>query len=747
MPSFDIQRAVRRHAFGSLLPFHLQRGAVLCAVAWAATSAMAQEQRSNADSIGQPKALEEVFVTATARPEDRSRIAATTQTIGREDIERSSARSITDLLAEHAVGFLSEWTAAQTSLNLRGAATDGQGRDYRGQVLVLLNGRRAGTANLSKLSLSDVQRIEIVRGPASVVYGSQNMGGVINIILRNGADGGRNRAQVVASGWGGWRTDAQIGGATDKWDWYVGASAGGRDDYHSGSGGSEMKNTSWKRRGATGALGWQIADLHRVELQARTDGIYNAGFRGSGGNIYSRDNRYNQSADLKYEGALPGERVSWLAHLYTFRDVDEFNWASPVIRSGVNAVPGTSRDYNHRALDATGLRLQPRLRLTDTNDLLFGFDYEKNRLRSDRERDPMPGGPTGQVAPYDNNQTEHTKALYFEDAQSFFDKRLTLRAGARKTWGETRFDQTPNVPMAVTTARDYDKLTWSTGATWKATDAWSLRAGASTGFRAPTASELSADFTAVGGGRIFGNPNLKPESSRQFEIGTTYRQSAWRFDAALFQNTISDRIITMSRGPTTNTSDYANNAADIVARGLEISANADVGKLLGLPLGGHALTAFGNGYYHFQMKDKGAAATANTDRVQRMYKYEASAGMRYARGMDRNAGDWSMQLTALLRGPMWYDTEENLLVPLGEPSSTWIHRKGAFTVWNMRADYRLSRSVKLFGGVNNLFNLNRHPIFIALDQRPCIANPLFQNGSCGTSMPGREWMVGLQADF
>jgi vitamin B12 transporter len=203
----------------------------------------------------------------------------------------------------------------------------------------------------------------------------------------------------------------------------------------------------------------------------------------------------------------------------------------------------------------------------------------------------------------------------------------------------------------------------------------------------------------------------------------------------------------MSRGPTTNTSDYANNAADIVARGLEISANADVGKLLGLPLGGHALTAFGNGYYHFQMKDKGAAATANTDRVQRMYKYEASAGMRYALGMDRNAGDWSMQLTALLRGPMWYDTEENLLVPLGEPSSTWIHRKGAFTVWNMRADYRLSRSVKLFGGVNNLFNLNRHPIFIALDQRPCIANPLFQNGSCGTSMPGREWMVGLQADF
>lgn len=725
----------------------VRRSALLCAIAWVATSAAMAQQRADVPSRIPSAALQEVFVTATARPEDRSRIAATTQTIDRQEIERSSAKSITDLLAEHAVGFLSEWTAAQTSLNLRGAATDGQGRDYRSQVSVLLNGRRAGTANLSKLSLSDVQRIEIVRGPASVVYGSQNMGGVINIILRDGADGGGNRVQGAGGSWGLWRTQAQLSGATGKWDWYAGANAGRRDDYDSGSGGSEMKNTGWKRRGAAGALGWQIADLHRVELQARSDGIYDAGFRGSGANIHSRDNRYNQSADLQYEGALAGERASWLAHLYAFHDVDEFNWASPVMKSGTSAVPGTLRDHNRRALDAIGLRLQPRLRLSAANDLLLGFDYEKSRLRSDRERVPLPGGPAGQVAPYDNNQTEHTRALYFEDAHSLFGRRLTLRAGARKTWGRTRFDPTPNVPLAVATTRDYDKLTWSTGAAWRVTDAWNLRAGASTGFRAPTASELSADFTAVGGGRIFGNPGLRPESSRQFEVGTTYRQRAWTIDAALFQNTITDRIVTVSRGPGTNTSDYANNAADIVARGIEFGARAEIGELLGLPLGGHALTAFGNGYHHFRMRDKGAAATANTDRVQRMYRYEAAAGVRLARGFDRRPGDWSMQLTALLRGPMWYDTEENLLVPQGEPGSTWIHRKGAFAVWNLRAEYRANRSVKLFGGVNNLFDLNRHPIFIAQDRQPCIANPAFQNGGCGTSMPGREWVVGIQADF
>ena len=689
--------------------------------------------------------LGEVFVTATARAEDRSRIAATTQTITRDAIERSSARSVTDLLAENAVGFLSEWTAAQTSMNIRGATTDGQGRDFRSQVLVLVNGRRAGTANLSKLSPSDVERIEIVRGPGSVVYGSQNMGGVVNIIMKTGATQPGSSVDLTAGSWGLWRAHAQTAGASDKFDWYIGLSAGERDDYDAGKGGTTMANTGWERRGASGALGWQLADHHRVELQLRTDGIYNAGFRGSGANIYSRDNRDNRSLDLSYEGATADQRVSWRAQAYDLADVDEFNWASPVIRSGTNAVPGTARDYNQRRLDASGLRLQPRFKIGQGNDLLVGLDWERSSLRSIRERMAMPGGPGGQVAPYDNNQTEQVHALYFEDAQALFDDRLTLRAGLRKTWGETRFDDTPNLPLAVRSTRKYDIHTWSTGATWKASDLLNLRAGASTGFRAPTATELASDFTAVGGGRIFGNPNLKPETSRQIEVGATLQAPGWRLDTALFQNTIADRIITVSRGAATNTSDYGNNAADIVARGVEFNGQLDLARALDIR--GRVLDAFASGYYHFDMRDKGAAATANTDKVQRMYRYEASAGVRYGQGAPRQAGAWTVQLSALLRGPMWYDTEENLLVPQGEPSSSFIHRKGAFTVWNLRADYRVSPGIQLFAGVNNLFDLNRHPIFIALDRSPCTANAAFQNGGCGTSMPGREFLVGLRAEF
>jgi len=734
-----------RHPIPSGRPRTAARRGFLSSSSWLATALALcgpVQAQTEAPASG---ALSEVFVTATARPEDRSRIAATTQTIAQDTIARSSARSVTDLLAENAVGFLSEWTAAQTSMNIRGAATDGQGRDFRSQVLVLVNGRRAGTANLSKLSPSDVERIEIVRGPGSVVYGSQNMGGVVNIIMKTGATQPGSSVDLTAGSWGLWRAHAQTAGASDKFDWYIGFSGGARDDYDSGKGGTTMANTGWERRGASGALGWQLAEHHRVELQLRTDGIYNAGFRGSGANIHSRDNRDNRSLDLTYEGSTADRRVAWLAQAYDLTDVDEFNWASPVLRSGTAAVPGTSRDYNKRTLDVSGLRLQPRFQLGQGNDLLLGLDWEKSRLRSIRDRVALAGGPSGQVAPYDNNQTEEVHALYFEDAQTLLDDRLTLRAGLRKTWGQTRFDATPNLPLAVSSTRRYDTHTWSAGATWKATALLNLRAGASTGFRAPTATELASDFTAVGGGRIFGNANLQPETSRQIEVGATLQAAGWRLDTALFQNTISDRIVTVSRGPTTNTSDYANNGADIVARGVEFNGRLDLARAW--QLSGRVLDTFASGYYHFDMRDKGAAATLNTDKVQRMYRYEASAGVRYGQGGAREAGAWTVQVSALLRGPMWYDTEENLLVPQGEPSSTFIHRKGAFTVWNLRADVRVSPGVKLYAGVNNLFDLNRHPIFIALDRSPCTANAAFQNGGCGTSMPGRELLVGLHVDF
>src|SRR3982074_3647341 len=68
-------------------------------------------------------------VTPTGRSEPPSQFVGAVQAIEKSPIENSTAKSVADILAEYAVGFLSEWTPGQTSINIRGAATDGQGRD------------------------------------------------------------------------------------------------------------------------------------------------------------------------------------------------------------------------------------------------------------------------------------------------------------------------------------------------------------------------------------------------------------------------------------------------------------------------------------------------------------------------------------------------------------------------------------------------------------------------------------------
>ena len=110
---------------------------------------------------------------------------------------------------------------------------------------------------------------------------------------------------------------------------------------------------------------------------------------------------------------------------------------------------------------------------------------------------------------------------------------------------------------------------------------------------------------------------------------------------------------------------------------------------------------------------------------------------------------WNVQFTGILRGPMWYNTEESLSPAFfpGQVRNVTVYQKGAFWVWNMRSEIEVWKGVKLFAAVNNIFDVNQHPIFIALDQNPCGANPPAQNGSCGNSMPGREFIDRLPGRF
>jgi vitamin B12 transporter len=726
--------------------------AAAAALLWAApalaqdpTAAPAVPSAQSAQSV--PYQMPSMVVTATGRPEEVVRIAGTIQVITQEFIAKSSAKSVTELLAENAVGFMSEWTAGQTSINIRGASTEGQGRDFRSQILILVNGHRAGTANVSKLSPADVERIEIVRGPSSVVYGSQNMGGVINIIMKTGRTAPGTLVEGSVGSWSLFQGKAQTGGTSGKYDWYVGAEAGTQGDYERGGGVTEQ-NTHWTRYGGLAAFGLQIDPNQRVDVMVRSDGIYDAGFRGSAANVYAFDNRYNQSAELAYNAKTPDGRGSLFFQTYFVRDVDDLFNPSPL--SALNAFGArTYSDRNRRQQDIVGARFHPGYTPWKGNELLLGLDWERSTLRSNRSR--MANAVANLVSPQDNNQTENVFAFYVEDAQRFFDDRVTVRGGIRQTWGNTAVDWTPYASTLVPGSNNYAATTYSVGGTFAATDWLNLRVGASSGFRAPTGTELGANFTVTPiGTTIFGNPSVQPERANQLEAGATANWSGGRFDLAVFQNIISNRIQanTISSIGGVIIQQYQNNPGDIVVQGVEFQTDTSVIRTLGLNVPSTwNWNVFGSGYFNFKMIDYGAPPGFGTDTATRINQYEMAIGTRF--GQTEIEMPWSFQLLGILRGPMWYNTEESLnpLLFPGQQRSSTVYRKPPFWWWNMRGEVEVRKGVKLFAAMNNIFDINDHPIFIGLDSTPCGANLANQNGACGNSMPGRQLIVGAQVKF
>ena len=638
--------------------------------------------------------------------------------------------------------FFSEWTPGQTSITMRGARSDGQGRDFRGQVLVLLNGRRAGTANLSKLSLNQLDRIEIIRGPASVAYGNQAMGGVINLITRNGRNVEGGTASIEGGSFGYIQATVEYGGVLfDRLAGYIGASGMTSDDYDGGSGSSKQINTASKRAGALAALNWDLGPNHWLDLTLRTDGVYDAGFRGSSWDYDNFDDRWNNSVDVIYAGVLEDQGIDLNAHLYVFRDVDSFHWGSEAA--------GVDEDNNRRELTAYGLRLTPQFKLTASTRLLVGFDWELSQLRNSRDRTSVSGEPIAQVAPFDNNEDNLLIAGYSELTQSFFGDRLTLRVGGRYTRNEINQKDTPNVNLGGDTDRTFDGTTFSVGLAYAVLPDLKARASYATGFRSPTGRELAGEFSPVlTPDRITrGNGDLSAEESEQFEIGFTYAPGNLFFDVAIFDQTIKNRITTTvidARGPGTSDdiSQFINADGDARVQGIEFQVQLDAAPWLGLS--GQRLTLGADSIWNFKLQADGIDrrdSGPDADKLQRLNEYKVSLRLGYEW---RNR--WGVSVSSLLNGPMYYDTEERLL-DTAEPARNFVHRKGAYWVFNLRGHVNVTDWITVYGGIDNLLDKNEHPIFIALDKQPYISDPARSNGGRGNSMRGRFFFAGMRGNF
>jgi vitamin B12 transporter len=434
--------------------------ALLLCVGSAAFPAFAQE-------LAEPE-IGEVVVTATRTADPVGAATKSFTVITAEEIEAKQAQTVREALRT-VPGFSLSQTGGlgtQTSTFLRGSESD--------HTLFLIDGIPVnspanGQFDLSDLTTDNVERIEIVRGPQSTLYGSAAMGGVVNIITRRGTGAPTHRVRFEAGKHSTFRETLSSAGGGDRWDYAV---AGSRLDSQ-----GELSHDGYENTTLSGRVGWKPTPATRLEvfsrfLEAEKDLPPVLG-RQDGTTFAPFDPDQSQRRELTQAGVTFSHALTpaWDYKVTLARVVEETRFTDPPSAPSVTETDVDDVEF------VTSFRPLPYVVLT------AGGQWKQE------------GADTATLHP-----TVTDKAGYVQAQVTLLD-RLTLLGSARvddhSRFGTHGTGQVSGVYQLTATGT-------------------AIRAGYGTAFRAPSLNDLFL-FPP------FSNPNLQPERSRTWEAGVEQR--------------------------------------------------------------------------------------------------------------------------------------------------------------------------------------------------------------------------------
>lgn len=610
-----------------------------------------------------PASLEEIVVTATKVEEPKKDVSASVQIITQEDIKNSTARNAGDLIAESAIGHVHKYPGAFTArISLRGLTTD-LFNDLKSRVLILINGNRSGTVNLSKIPVDDIERIEIVKGPASVLYGSSAMGGVINIITKEGKEGIHASIGGEIGSWEYWKAMADLSGKINRFDFYLTASRSSQGDYSSRNYG-KILNTGYEDESVYARLGYKIFDNHHISLGLQH---WKGWDIGSPGARYSPDpdnysDKWRDGFDVGYK------TEDFNANYYFVKDREESH-------GGMTSGIGNS-DISLTKRDTQGASIQKIFPFGD-HRIIVGGQWDRVEIENKRNSG----------APYYPRSKSDSYGIFTEGRLSLLSKKLLLSAGLRYDYFENRILSTPGMTSLIPKKEELDYITARSGFVYKFTDALSLKGNIGTAFRAPAPEELAMDVVSWGT-RYLGNPDLKPEKSISYDAGLEYSKDSLRGGLAFFHSNFKDKIIGYFN-TALNAQTYKN-IDGAALQGLELNASYDIGLLTGLDI---SIEPFTNITYHTRYSSKDVIEIGKSGRTL-LYtpKWTGAFGVRASKEK------WDVRLIANYTG----DEKVQDFSPPSKGKN--IVGKGDFTVLNLKTSYKPIKNLELTASIENLFD-------------------------------------------
>lgn len=536
---------------------------------------------------------EQVKVTASRVEQELMDVNMSVSVITEEQIRRSGARTVGELLEDiPGVRINNDGGQGMKRVKIRG--------EDAFRTLVMIDGQKvAEHKSMSGAPMlidpSMIERIEVIKGPASVLYGSDAIGGAINIITKKGGNKPIEGEASVGynSSASGKNASASLFGGINGWKYRLSASIEGNDNLQTPVG--DMENTYFSARSMSGFLSYDFTpdatvgfSLDHYDLEFGSSDVNTPGFAvdvpkwtrtkaaafGEFKNISDsfvrlRTDAFYQNSKKDMTNTVPGV---WTE--------DDLSGLPPVMTGGATPGPYILQPHASNEMDQYGFSLQTDWQLGENNYLIAGYEISYDDLEAhswNTGTNTLPMMLTDKN--YDGYQM--TNAVY-ASVETQLPANLSLTYGARYTWVKTEMDIANNGRTKSTTSDDGSdgKLVFNAGVLWHGTDNLTLRASYAQGYRAPILQELYID-TSMGqaGSKTYANADLEPETSDNFEIGARWNSAAVSADLALFYSKADNYITTIYKEvvPGKGTSGYQyDNVAEATTFGAELSTSVRI---------------------------------------------------------------------------------------------------------------------------------------------------------------------------
>jgi hemoglobin/transferrin/lactoferrin receptor protein len=545
--------------------------------------------------------------------------------VGQEQLKRQAPLSIGEALRDiPGVELVDAGVPGMKRLRIRGESSR--------RVTILVDGQEItdhssyGTPIL--INPAAVERIDVVRGPASVLWGAKAIGGVVNIITKKGTKGKAAELELGGSyysgtkGRQGW---ASLGGTIGNFDYRITGGVAEHNDQRTPKGqftnSGRLENTEFENDDISAHIGLTFganknhylsfkAEQYRLESESYTDPSEITGstdidfgslvFPSSGITAFDIDlpQRDRKKFGLFYDGkdlSSTIRKVHFDAYYQTIdREFTGFFEEVDVVVNPPATVP-FNNDFNISRVGTTsddqitniGGTAQIDLQFHSDHLTILGAQYLHDNLETDKTTNIFsgsitPGGIFGGGPPVITSFDEaniQTFSLFGQNEWSITND-LKLTTGLRYYHVETELEETrTNLGVgreAFLGSSSEDKLLTSVGLTYKGIQDTTLRALYSEGYITPTLIQLFGS-TSAGGQQVIGSPDLESETSQNYEIGFRYDASGFAVDMALYYSETENYINTISCAaspgncPSTSGADYT-------------FANIDVAKTHGVEL-------------------------------------------------------------------------------------------------------------------------------------------------------------------